>query len=246
MDNLENGGTSDPQGTVDVAVSSGQSAGIETQPLDGVPEGESASQPENETGVAEVSQQPWDKDERFKGKTSDEMYEIVREADRYKGELGQKAKVADMLSKQFGLTPERMEEIAHERADASRQREIEANPVAAVYDKVQQLEQELVIRDEDAKLEKFLSLKPEYGNFRNEIRDLGYSVDRDKSWDQIAERYFGKAIRSGQEAAYHQIDVKQKTQATGVSRGDVKPSVTLEDLSKMSSNEMESYLKKAS
>lgn len=241
MDNLENGGQADPQEAADVTAASGQSADIETQ---ADTETESFDGETGEVTEAEGAH-PWDTDDRFKGKTPEQMFEIVREADRYKGELGQKAKVADMLSKQFGLTPERMEQIAQERAQSARQQQIAENPVAAVYNKVQQLETQLQVKEEEVKLDKFLAEKPQYSEFRDEIKNLGFSVDRDKTWDQIAEKYFGRAIAKGQESAYHQIDVKQKTQATGVSRGGLKESVTLEDMQKMTASELEAILPKA-
>lgn len=240
MDNLDNGEAMDPQGTADVSAPSGQSEEIETQPVEGtetdVVEGEQA-------GTEEASSNPWDSDDRFKGKSPEEMFKIVQEADRYKGELGQKAKVADMLSQQFGLTPERMEQIAHERAMSQRQQQIANDPVAAVYDKVQQLETQLQVKEEENKLNAFLSANPQYADFADEIKDLGFSVDRDKSWEQIAEKYFGRAIQKGQESAYKQINIKQNTQATGVSRGDIKPSVTLEDMQNMTAAELEAVLK---
>ncbi len=239
MDNLETGGAADPQEAADVTAASGQSDEIETQT------------PEETTpvddGIVETAgvEHPWDADNRFKGKTPEEMFEIVREADKYKGELGQKAKVADMLSKQFGLTPERMEQIAQERAQAAHQQHIAENPVAAVYSEMQQLKTQLQVKEEETKLDQFLATKPQYSEFREEIKNLGFSVDRDKSWDQVAEKYFGRAIVKGQENAYRQMDVKQKTQATGVSRGDIKPSVTLEDMQNMTSAELEAILPKA-
>lgn len=241
MDNLENGGSADPQEAADVTAASGQSDNVETQATEETGTSDDGTAKTAETNVGN----PWDTDDRFKGKTPAEMFEIVREADKYKGQLSQKAKVADMLSQQFGLTPERMEQIAHERAISARQQEIAQNPVAAVYDRVQQLETQIQVKDEEVKLDKFLADKPQYSEFRDEIKNLGFSVDRDKTWDQIAEKYFGRAIVKGQEAAYRQLDIKQNTQATGVSRGDIKPSVTLEDMQNMTAAELEAILPKS-
>jgi len=242
MDNLESRGEVDPQEAADVTAPLGQSAdNIETQ----TPEGTESSDDGTVTGVEqEETAYPWSDDDRFKGKTPEQMFEIVREADRYKGELGQKAKVADMLSREFGLTPERMEQIVQERMNSSRQKEIQQNPIAAVYGKVQALENELRMKDEEAKLNEVLSTKPELQEFRDEIINMGFSSHRDKTWGQIA-NIFEKAIAKGQEHAYHQTDIKQKTQATGVSRGGQKESVTLEDMQRMTAAELEAILPKA-
>lgn len=241
MDNLDTGGTPDPQEAADVTAASGQSdENIETQATEvttGVDDGA--------TGEPAVTQHPWDTDDRFKGKSPEEMFKIVQEADHYKGTLSQKAKVADILSQQFGLTPEKMAEIAQRQVEAQRQQQIQSNPVAAVYDELQQVKQQLVVKDEEAKLDKFLTDKPEYSEFREEIKRLGFTVDRDKTWDQIADKYFGRAIAKGQENAYAKINVKQQTQATGVSRGDTKRSITLEDMQNMSAADLEAYLTSA-
>jgi len=237
MDNLENGEAPDPQEAADVTAASGQSDGIETQAT------EEAATIDDGAAEAEVEAHPWDTDDRFKGKTPEQMFQIVQEADRYKGQLGQKAKLADQLSQQYGLTTERMEQITREQAENSRQRQIAANPVAAVYDKVQRLEQQLLIKEEETKLTEFLKDKPQYSEFRDEIKEIGFTVGRDKTWDQIADKYFGRAINQGREDAYRQTEVKQKTQATGVSRGDIKPSVTLEDMKNMTAAEIEAVLR---
>lgn len=249
MDNLETGVSSDPQEAADVTAASGQSdENIETQATE-----ESASTDvATETPVETKNTHPWATDERFKDKTPEQMYEIVQEADRYKGALSQKAKVADALSQQFGLTPERMAEIVQERAEAARRKQIESNPVGAVYDELQQVKQQLAERDQqaeireaDMELDKYLTENPSFAQFREQGRKLGFTVDRDKTWDQIFNSYFGQAIVAGQENAYNKIDIKQKTQATGVSRGEVKTSLTTEDLQKMTVAELKAVLPKA-
>lgn len=239
MDNLENGAM-DPAGAIDVDATSGQSNEIETQSTDATEESAPIDVQESES-VAEMH--PWDADDRFKGKTPDQMYEIVREADKYKGQLSQKAKVADMLSQQFGLTPERMEEIAQQRAYDAQQQQIQADPISAVYNELQEVKTQLVIKEEDSKLNSFLAEQPQYADFREEIKNLGFTVDRDKTWAEIADKYFGRAIVKGQEAAYKQLNVKQNTQATSVSRGDINRSVTLDEMQNMSAAELEAILK---
>lgn len=243
MDNLENGGELDPQEAADVTAASGQSDEvIETQqtdvsePVDGGTEGQES--------VSEAVH-PWDNDERFKGKTPEEMFQIVQEADKYKGELGKKAKVADMLAGQYGLTPERMAEIMEQRELQAKQAEFQKNPTAAVMAELENLKAQMVVKEEEQKLGQFLTENPQYSEFAEEIKRLGFTVDRDKSWNQIAEKYFGRAISKGQEAAYRQMDTKQRTQATGVSRSAPKQGISLDDMRGMSAAELMEIVPKA-
>lgn len=239
MDNLENGGALDPQEAADVTAASGQSdAQIETQQTDApeVVDGDTETQESVQATYA------WDEDDRFKGKTPEEMLEIVREADRYKGELGRKAKVADMLSQQYGLTPERMEEIMQQREIKAKQAEFQKNPTAALMGEVENLKSQIQIKEEEGKLNQFMAENPQYSEFAEEIKRLGFTVDRDKSWNQIAEKYFGRAIVKGQEAAYRQMDTKQRTQATSVSQSAPKHALSPEDMKGMSASDLEAYL----
>jgi hypothetical protein len=105
---------------------------------------------------------------------------------------------------------------------------------------------QLVVKDETSKLDAFISANPQYADFREEINNLGFTVERDKSWGEIAEKYFAKAIVKGREDAYKSINIKQKTQAAGVSRGEIKKSLTPEDMQGMTVAEMEAFLPKAS
>ena len=230
--------TSDPQEAADVNAASGQSEEVETQSTE-------TGEPLVDAGSTEATVDttpPWEQDERFKGKTAEDMYKIVTEADKYKGQLSQKAKIADMLSAELGLTPEKIGELISQRQSQQQQQYLQQNPLAAVQQELNEVKQQLVIKEEDSKLEKFLQDKPEFADFKEDIRKLGYTVDRDKDWPEIAAKYFGRAIVKGQESAYKKIDTKTKTQAAGVSRTEPKSSFSADELKNMSSAEMEKVL----
>lgn len=236
MDNPET--YSDPQGAADVTAASGQSESTETQSAE-------VSEAPIDGGTAETPAEqslPWDQDARFKGKTAEDMFKIVQEADKYKGALSQKAKIADMLSAELGLTPDKIAEVISQRQNAQQQQYLQQNPLAAFQQELSEVKHQLIIEKEDGKLDQFLQAKPEFSEFRDEIRNLGYSVERDKGWDQIADKYFGRAIVKGQESAYKKIDTKTKTQAAGVSRGEPKTTFSIDELKNMSASEMEKVL----
>lgn len=236
----------DPQEASDVTAASGQSDNTETQ---NTATEEATTLDGGEATEEAKATHPWEADERFKGKTPDDMFKIVQEADKYKGELSQKAKLTEALTTKFGLTPERMSQILQEREAEQKQAYYEQNPLAPLEEEVTTLKQEIamqkeqaVIQTEDARLDKYLSTKPEFADFREDIRRLGYTVERDSDWGQIAEKYFGRALAKGSEAAYKKMGVKQVTQSAGVSKDMPKGKTTLDDFSSLSSAEMEVLL----
>lgn len=240
MDNLER--TSDPVEAADVTAASGQSEGETQAPVeqvagDAVPD------------KTEAVSYPWEKDERFKGKNPDEMYKIVSEADKYKGQLSQKAKLADALSEKYGLTPEKMEQIMSQEELAAKQAQYDKDPNLPLKEELDSVKRQIeeqkiqsVVQQEDLKLEKYINDNPEYETFKDDIRRLGYTIERDSDWPQIAEKYFGKAIVAGQESAYRKMGVKQSTQAAGVSKAAPKGKLTPEDMENMTVAEMEAIL----
>lgn len=234
----------DPVSDAGQAPIDGQSPTDQTQPQDGGTAPGKVAEPSDSKEAF-----PWETDERFKGKTPDDMFKIVAEADKYKGELSKKAKVADLLSEKFGVTPERMQEIIQQREVQQKQAFYQANPQAEVKDELEHLKSQLaeqqqqqLIQQEDSKLDNFLSENPEYKDFREEIRKLGYSVERDSDWETVAKTYFGRAIEKGQASAYEKMGVKQVTQSSGVSNSAPKGRPTIEEMSNMSSKELEALL----
>jgi len=236
----------DPQEAADVNAASGQSTEDSTQTE--VAEAPAETLDGGETAAAATSF-PWESDERFKGKSPDDMFKIVSEADKYKGQLSQKAKLVDQLSEKFGLTPERMEQIAQREEEKRKQAYYQENPMApfqeelmTLKEKIAMQEQQAFIQQEDSKLDGFLKEKPQFADFREDIRRIGYTIDRDSNWNDIAEKYFGRAIVKGQEAAYQKMGVKQLTQSAGVSKDMPKGKPSLSDLESLSSKEIEALI----
>ena len=103
-----------PQGEADVTASSGQSEEV-TQPVESA-ESVDGGQVE-ETGK---STYPWEEDERFKGKTPDQIYKQIQEAEKLKGELSQKAKLINKLEQTTGM---RYDQIEAELANQEKQKQ---------------------------------------------------------------------------------------------------------------------------
>lgn len=258
----------DPQGGEDVTSSQGQSTegtqatteeserqGVQKTEQDQVTDQEQGAEQndaasDEEKDKADVKDAfPWEGDERFKGKTPEDMFKIVSEADTYKGELSKKAKIADLLSEKFGVTPDKMEEMINKRDQEAKEQFYKDNPSAPVMEQLDHVTKELaeqkqqaLVQQEDQKLDKFLNDNSQYAGYREDIRRLGYSIESESDWGQIAEKYFGKAITQGQEDAYQKMGTKQMTQSSGVSKTESKGKPTLEDFSKMSTEEMEAYI----
>jgi len=217
MDNLEK---KDPQGEGVDASSQGQST-EETQTA----ETEEAQEAESEE--AEVSN-PWDEDERFKGKSPEEMYKLVQEADKYKGELGKKAKVADLIQEKYGIDPESLEQILTQREQEVQAQE--EDPAVYLQEQMAKTQQELALLKEEKALDDFLKEKPEYTPFREKLMKVAFTAEPNKPYSEIAEEYFGDAIKTGKQVAYEKIGEKKETQATSSSQAE-KQKPNLEDLS---------------
>jgi hypothetical protein len=242
MDNIE---TTEPVG-VEGATSSQDNSAADTQPTestDSVSDGEV-----EEEGQAP---QPWDNDHRFKGKTPEEMFAIVQEADKYKGELGQKAKAFDLIGQKYGITPQQLEEQIRQQELREQQERYAGNPLAPVLDKVATLEQKLLVKEQQealnsvkSELDNYIKDNPAYEAHKEQILKLaitaGIGFDQvtgeTRSMDDIATEYFGKARAQGQKDAYKKIDTKIMTQSSGV-KTTPKKSVSIDDLRNMPPSE---------
>ena len=236
MDNLEN---NDPQGADDVTASGGQSE-VETQPAENATEENSASteaETASEATEAGESTYPWESDDRFKGKSPEEMYNLVREADKYKGELGKKAKVADIIQEKYGIDPESLEQILTQQEQEKQQELLEEDPAAYLQNEVARTQQELALLKEEKALDNFLKEKPEYAPFRDKLMKVAFTAEPNKPYSEIAEEYFGDAIKAGQQSAYEKIEEKTNTQATSSSQAEAqKPNLdelSVEELEKV-------------
>lgn len=210
MDNLET--NTEPVGAEGATSSQDNSSAMETQPAETdqvVSANESA-----ETGSTE---NPWDSDPRFKGKTPEEMFNIVQEADKYKGVLSQKAQVLELLERQTGMGADELAQMLQEQEEARLQAEYAANPASYALKEVTELKAQLAYQEEEKQVESFIQQNPEYSEFKNEIFNIGLNLEKEKSYEDIAKQYFGKAIAKGQESAYKKIETKKQTQSSGTS-----------------------------
>lgn len=220
------------------AATQDNSSAPETQPSE-TPEVVSANDGQTEGST----QNPWDADPRFKGKTADEMFNIVQEADKYKGQLSQKAKALELLESETGLSAE---EIAGRLEAEQRDRQeqlITENPGAYALQELQRMQSQMAFNEVQNEMNSFIQANPEYSDFQEEILKLGLTVEQDKSFDEIAKSYFGRAIAKGQESAYKKIETKTQSQVTPSSSQD-KRSITIDDMRNMSSEELRAILKK--
>lgn len=233
MENLEK----DPLGEVGAAASQGQSD--EIQPTETTDTGN------NEVKTEATVENPWDEDPKFKGKSPEDIYKAYKESEKLTGQLSQKAQIANLIEEKYGLTPEQFKAQLEQQAEANLQQQYAENPLAPVVDKVSQLEQvvqqqqeQAALAQEEKELDNFLQENPDYKPFRNKILKLGLSAEQDKSYEEIANEWFGQAISQGQQTAYQKIETKEKTQATSPTNAKAtKPS-----LDEMSVEEMEKVL----
>lgn len=234
MDNLET--TSDPQGEAGVTASSGQSEAQETQPVE-------TEAGHDETQSDEAVQYPWESDEKFKGKSPDDIWKSYQESQKVVGQASQKAAVVNTLEKYTGMTASEIQDFISKQEQTQLAQEAKTNPSAYLMREVSQLKNQIAYQNEEKALEEFLRTndgKP-YAPFKDKILNLGLKMETDKPYSEIAKDYFGSAIAQGQQTAYKKIENKKATQATGA-RSTPSKKFTLDDMKNMSSKEMESIL----
>lgn len=239
MENLEQ--NTDPLGEAGATASQGQSDATGTQLVettDAVSDGQ----------VAEAGQasNPWDNDPRFKGKSAEDIYKYATEAEKVKGQLSQKAELANLIEQQTGMSTQQIkEQLAYQQQQQMAQA-IQENPGLAAYQEVQNLKGQLAIQAEQKELDSFLQSeegKP-YTSFRDKILNLGLKLETDKTYGEIAREYFGQSRAQGQQDAYQKIETKIMNQATG-SKSSNHRSISSDEMKGMSTSEMETFLPRA-
>lgn len=228
MDNLNTSGV--PQEAAGATAASGQTPAPETQPT-GTATGTSAP----ETGKA--GGMPWEQDPRFAGKTADDVWKGYTELEKLKGELGRKAEVANLLEEAYGITPDQLKQQVEARKQAEQAEYYRQNPleatVAPLQKQVQELQSTLAMQNEEKTLDSFLTEKPELQPFRDKLLQLALSVpeyrDNNVPYEQIANEWFGEAIKTGQNSAYQKIGEKQAMQ-TAPASGQERTTPTMEQI----------------
>lgn len=233
---MDNNEQTAPQGEADVTASSGQSEEVVTQPVE-TGQSVDGTNPE-ETGEATY---PWEADERFKGKTPDDIWNTYQDAQRAIGQASQKAEVVNLLEKHTGMNSSEIKNFLAQQEQQKMEQAIKDNPGMAAFQEVQSLKGQLALQTEEKVLDGFIQNNPEYAPFRDKIFEIGLNLKKDMSYEDIAKDYFGNAIAQGQQVAYKKIETKKNTQATGaISTPQSK--LTPEDMAQMSSKELEALL----
>lgn len=229
-DTIETNGT--PAGGEGATSSQDTVSQVDTQPVTNEPSVSDGSQ--EEAGEATLL--------AGKYKSPEELEKAYKELEGKLGDLGQKASIADLLQEKYKVTPEQLKaQIEAEEIEARRQR-YAGNPLAPIVEEVQALKGQLALQNEEKELDKFLAENPDYQPYRDKILKLGLSSEQNKSYEEIAREWFGESRAQGQKDAYKKIETKKSTQVTGVSRQEGKRSLSLEDLSNMSVEELEKVL----
>lgn len=176
-----------------------------------------------------------------KYKSPEDLEKAYKDLESKLGTLGQRAKVADLIQEKYGMTPDQFQATLDAEEQARLEQEYATNPGGAALREVQNLKQELALRDEEKELDSFLSKNPEYAPQRDKILKLGLNLEKDKTYEEIAREYFGTTRAQGQQDAYKKIDAKKMTQMTGTVSAPTKR-LSDSDLAEMSSSEMEKFL----
>lgn len=227
MDTVE---TTEPAGS-DGATSSPDTSQVDTQAAE--PTEPSAG----EVGEAEQSEALL----AGKYKNVEELEKAHKELESKLGQLGQKAKVADLIQEKYGMTPEQLQQTIENEEQARQAQQYQANPGAYAVAKVQELESKLALQAEEKELDSFIQKNPEYEANRDKIFKLGLYLEKDKPYEEIAREYFGETRAQGQRDAYKKIEDKTKTQATGT-KSTPNRGFTEAELDNMSSDELAKIL----
>lgn len=177
-----------------------------------------------------------------KYKTAEELEKAYTELQSKFGEVGQKAELANLLEKHTGKNAQQIKDFIRQQEQAQLQQQIQNDPSGYALQEIQTLKEQLALKEEQAQLETFISKNPEYEPFKDKIFNLGLNLEREKSYEEIANEYFGQARAQGQQDAYKKIETKTNTQATSVSRTAPRGKFTDEELDNMTAAELEAIL----
>lgn len=184
------------------------------------------------------SEQAWMQDQRFAGKTPDDIYKSYRELESHLGDyksIKEKAQMADLLQNRLGITPDEINEyIANKEQEEQQeqQREIEENPGAVAYREVESLKDQLALEHEKSQLNSFIEANPELSPIKAQLFKLAITAERDTnlSYNDIFNKYYGDAMKIASTMAYEKIGEKQQMSSTTPTSSDVKKP-NLEELS---------------
>lgn len=224
-----------PVGTAGATAALGQTDAT-THPTAGT-EGSSATIPATAEG-SNTATPAWAGDQRFAGKTPDDVYKSYRELETKLGDyksIQEKAQLADLLQERLGITPDKVQDyIAQQEAEAeaARQKQMTENPGQFAIERVQAIEAELAMEKEKASLNSFVTAHPELEPIKQQLFKIAMTAEAQSNmpYEQIYENYFGGAMKIAGEQAYQKIGEKQQMSTTAPSSADVQRP-NLDDLS---------------
>lgn len=230
MDTIEN--TPAPVGGEDVTSSQDTAVQVDTQPVESVEPSVDGATTEEAGVQAKLA---------GKYENPQELEKAYKELESKLGAIGQKASVVSRLEEMTGMQAQEIADFLERQAEQREAQELAQNPAGYALKEVRSLKQQIDFLTEEKALDGFLQQNPEYAPFKDKIFKLGLGIEREKSYEDIANEYFGQAIAQGQQSAYKKIDAKKNTQATSVSSAP-KRQISQEDFSKLSIEEMEALL----
>lgn len=227
---------------VEGATSSQDTASDDTQPV------------ESENSVSDgVSEETVEAPTLLAGKykNQEELIKAHQELEHKLGEQGQKAELVNLLEKKTGMSQQQIKDALIQQEYQEQQQRYANNPLAPVLDKVANLEQKLLVKEQQealtevkSELNDYIKANPAYETHQEQILKLaltpgiGFNPETGEtaSMDDIATEYFGKARAQGQQDAYKKIETKQMTQSSGVKTAP-KKSMSIDELRNMPPSE---------
>ena len=177
-----------------------------------------------------------------KYKSPEELEKGYKELESKLGERSEHSELTKMLEEQTGMSASQIRNYIAQQKEQQLMQQYKDNPTSYLANEIQQLKGQIALQAEEKELDKFLETNPEYAPHKDKILKLGLNLEKDKTYGEIAQEYFGSARAQGQQDAYKKIETKKMTQATGVSQAPPKGKLTPEDMDKMSVAELEAIL----
>jgi hypothetical protein len=177
-----------------------------------------------------------------KYKSPEELEKGYKELESKLGERNEHSELTKMLEEQTGMSASQIRNYIAQQKEQQLMQQYKDNPTSYLANEIQQLKGQIALQAEEKELDKFLETNPEYAPHKDKILKLGLNLEKDKTYGEIAQEYFGSARAQGQQDAYKKIETKKMTQATGVSQAPPKGKLTPEDMDKMSVAELEAIL----
>ena len=181
-----------------------------------------------------------------KYKSADELEKAYLEAQSLVGKASQKANLVNQLEETTGLSSEQIADFINRQKQEKVEQQVRQNPGAYAYQELQELKQQMALKEEERALDSYLS-SPEgqaFKTHRDKIFEAAMYLPsyQGKTYPEIATELFGAARAQGQQDAYQKIEGKIQSRPTGVSQASPKHKPTVEEMRSMSTEELRNIL----